>query len=79
MVLMGLLLLKWFSFDFPKFQCWHLTPLSQSGKSLRIQFAQDAFKQTQWKAFLRKNGLGALALGDVVARLRHELEMIGVI
>ena len=44
-------------------------------------FAQNALKQTQWKAFLRKNGLGALALalGDVVARLRNELEMIGVI
>ena len=42
-------------------------------------FAQNALKQTQWKAFLRKNGLGALALGDVVARLRNEFEMIGVI
>ena len=46
---------------------------------LSEQFAQDALKQTQWKAFLKKNGLGALALGDVVARLRHEFEMIGVI
>jgi hypothetical protein len=46
---------------------------------LSEQFAQDALKQTQWNAFLRKNRLGAVALADVVARLRNELEMIGVI
>jgi hypothetical protein len=46
---------------------------------LSEQFAQDALKQTQWNAFLKKNRLGALALGDVVARLRHEFEMLGVI
>jgi len=46
---------------------------------LSEQFAQDALKQTQWNAFLKKNRLGALALSDVVARLRNEFEMIGVI
>lgn len=33
-------------------------------------FAQDAQKQSQWLAFLRKNRLEALALGDVIAALR---------
>lgn len=33
-------------------------------------FAQDAQKQTQWRAFLNKNGLETLQLGDVVATLR---------
>ncbi|MBC7599750.1 MAG: nucleotidyl transferase AbiEii/AbiGii toxin family protein, partial [Polaromonas sp.] len=46
---------------------------------LSDQFAEDALKQTQWNAFLRKNRLGAIALADVVTRLRKEFEMIGVI
>ena len=46
---------------------------------LSDQFAENALKQTQWNAFLRKNRLGAIALGVVVARLRKEFEMIGVI
>lgn len=33
-------------------------------------FGQDAQKQTQWQAFLRKNRLEALALNDVIAALR---------
>ena len=32
-------------------------------------FAQDAQKQAQWRAFLRKNRLEALALGEVIAAL----------
>jgi hypothetical protein len=32
-------------------------------------FAQDAQKQVQWQAFLRKNRLEALALNDVIAAL----------
>ena len=32
-------------------------------------FAQDAQKQAQWQAFLRKNRLEALALNDVIAAL----------
>ena len=40
LVLMGLLLSKWFVFDFPTCPCWHLMPLSESGKSLLIQFRQ---------------------------------------
>ena len=46
---------------------------------LSDQFGESALKQTQWNAFLRKNRLGAVALGDVVARLRNEFEVIGVI
>lgn len=46
---------------------------------LSDQFAENALKQTQWNAFLRKNRLGSVALGDVVARLRNEFEMIGVV
>ncbi len=42
-------------------------------------FAENAVKQTQWNAFLKKNRLYAIALGDVVARLRNEFHTIGVI
>ena len=56
-------------------------PSSESSlpSGLSEVFAQNALKQTQWNAFLKKNGLGAVALPDVVARLRNEFEMIGVI
>jgi len=40
---------------------------------LSAAFAADAHKQVQWKAFLRKNGLPALALPEVVARLEAAL------
>jgi hypothetical protein len=57
--------------------------LPSSGSSLPSglidQFAENSLKQTQWNAFLRKNRLGAIALADVVARLRKEFEIIGVI
>ncbi|MGF6346782.1 hypothetical protein [Variovorax sp. W2I14] len=33
-------------------------------------FVQDAAKQRQWAAFLKKNRLEALDLAEVVARLR---------
>ncbi len=42
-------------------------------------FAEDAIKQTQWNAFLKKNRLEAIALADVVNRLRSELHAVGVI
>ncbi len=41
----------------------------QAPFGLTDAFAQDAQKQTQWQAFLRKNRLEALALGDVIAAL----------
>ena len=42
-------------------------------------FAADAVKQTQWNAFLKKNRLEAIALVDVVTRLRGEIYKVGVI
>jgi len=42
-------------------------------------FSADAVKQTQWKAFLKKNRLAAVALADVVTRLRGEIHEVGVI
>ena len=42
-------------------------------------FVADAIKQTQWKAFLKKNRLDTIALADVVARLRDEIHKVGVI
>jgi hypothetical protein len=40
-------------------------------------FAQDAVKQVQWGAFLRKNKLQALALEEVVARIRDRAGRFG--
>lgn len=42
-------------------------------------FSADAVKQTQWRAFLKKNRLEAVALADVVTRLRREIHKVGVI
>jgi hypothetical protein len=42
-------------------------------------FSADAVKQTQWRAFLKKNRLEAVALTDVVTRLRGEIHKVGVI
>ena len=42
-------------------------------------FAADAIKQTQWNAFLKRNRLDAIALVDVVTRLRGEIYKVGVI
>ena len=41
----------------------------QAPFGLTDAFAQDAQKQMQWQAFLRKNRLEALALNDVIAAL----------
>lgn len=41
-------------------------------------FAQDVVKQRQWSAFISKNRLASLALDQVVARLRSELERFQV-
>ena len=42
-------------------------------------FADDATKQTQWKAFLKKNQLDPIVLADVVNKLRGKLHDVGVI
>jgi hypothetical protein len=47
------------------------TPLPQElPLGLSIEFADDANKQTQWRAFLKRNELDALPLPEVVAQLR---------
>jgi hypothetical protein len=53
------------TFDRRKTALTHEAPMG-----LADAFAQDAQKQTQWRAFLKKNRLEALALGDVVTALR---------
>lgn len=53
------------------------TPLpSVQPAGLSVAFATDAHKQTQWKAFLRKNSLPPLALPDVVERLEAALRPV---
>ncbi|RJP64649.1 MAG: nucleotidyl transferase AbiEii/AbiGii toxin family protein [Comamonadaceae bacterium] len=42
-------------------------------------FAQDAAKQRQWAAFLKKNRLQALNLTEVVTQLRSELWKLGLL
>ena len=39
-------------------------------------FAQDATKQTQWAAFLKKNRLEAIGLPEVVALLSSEFQKL---
>lgn len=41
---------------------------------LSDEFAGDASRQVLWAAFLRKNGLKAMPLGDVVGALRERLQ-----
>ena len=53
------------------------TPLPNAQPAgLSAVFAADAHKQAQWKAFLRKNGLPALALPAVVDRLEVALRPV---
>jgi hypothetical protein len=42
-------------------------------------FADDAAKQIQWKAFLKKNQLDPIVLADVVNSLRGRFQSVGVI
>ena len=42
-------------------------------------FAGDTTKQTQWKAFLKKNRLDPIELAEVVGRLRGKFQDVGVI
>lgn len=46
---------------------------------LSASFSDDATKQTQWRAFLKKNRLDALDLAKVVTRLREEFQKCGVL
>ena len=51
------------------------TPLDISGAvGLTESFAQDIEKQKQWNAFVKSNGIPALALGDVVLTARRVFE-----
>ncbi len=42
-------------------------------------FATDTIKQAQWRAFLKKNQLDAIALPDIVVKLRSAFQQIGII
>ena len=46
---------------------------------LRNAFAEDAAKQMQWQAFLKKNRLDGMPLTDLVNRLRARLVAAGVV
>ena len=51
------------------------TPLPEGlPLGLSAEFAQDAMKRTQWKAFLNKNRLDAPALDAVVTEVRRFVE-----
>ena len=42
-------------------------------------FAEDAAKQTQWRAFLKKNGLQAMDLAEVIRYVRKRSQDIGLV
>lgn len=42
-------------------------------------FVTSTIKSAQWNAFIKKNRLDTIALGDVVVRLRDAFDKIGVI
>ena len=46
---------------------------------LRNEFAEDAAKQMQWQAFLKKNRLHGMPLTDLLNTLRARLEAVGVV
>jgi hypothetical protein len=46
---------------------------------LRIEFGEDATKQMQWQAFLKKNRLSAMPLTDLVNFLRARLDAVGIV
>ena len=54
-------------------------PLTSVPVGLTDDFAADAGKQTQWRAFLKKNKLEPIALNDVVQMLRNVFQRIGAI
>lgn len=52
---------------------------SDTPAGLRNEFAEDAAKQIQWQAFLKKNRLDGMPLTDLVNMLRARLEAVGVV
>jgi predicted nucleotidyltransferase component of viral defense system len=54
-------------------------PLSGVPIGLTDAFAADAGKQTQWRAFLKKNKLESIAFNDVIQMLRGAFQRIGAI
>jgi len=54
-------------------------PLTGVPVGLTDDFAADAGKQMQWRAFLKKNKLEPIAFNDVVQMLRQEFQRIGAI
>lgn len=59
------------------FARWQLAIPSTLPSGLSDAFVQDAAKQKQWGAFLKKNRLEALGLAEVVALLRSEFQKLG--
>jgi hypothetical protein len=53
-----------------------LTMPSSLPSGLSDAFVQDAAKQRQWAAFLKKNRLEAMDLAEVVALLRREFQKL---
>lgn len=51
---------------------------SELPSGLSDSFSDDATKQTQWTAFLKKNRLEAMDLANVVTRLREEFQKLGI-
>jgi hypothetical protein len=51
-------------------------PAGTLPSGLSDAFVQDAAKQRQWAAFLKKNRLEALALAEVIALLRGEFQKL---
>lgn len=48
-------------------------------EAMLLLIANDTPLGPQWSAFLKKNRLDAIALTDVVTRLRGEIHKVGVI
>jgi hypothetical protein len=65
----------WFDVPHRPTRARRWTPLSEGlPLGLSDEFAQDAMKRTQWKAFLNKNRLDAPALDAVVTEVRRFVE-----
>jgi len=52
-------------------------PLTGVPAGLTAEFAAEVGKQTQWRAFLKKNKLEPIAFGEVIQMLRQAFQRIG--
>jgi len=60
-------------------QDFNLTLTRSVPSGLGDAFVSDATKQIQWHAFLKKNGLDAIALADVATLLRTEFRKAAIL